>query len=106
MTDRQNDQPLWDVALEALLMETFQEDGQPLHMERLRNLASQHAIRLDDILDTLCRLCEEGNWTFADASGQPSVPDPSLCRLLHANHRLNDVQLGRLSGSWRPNDQA
>ena len=102
MNDRSTDEPLWDVALEALLTETYEGLGQPLDMDQLRKLAVAHAIRLDDILDTLCRLAEQGQWAFVAPAGGVGPPDSDLCRLLHANHRLNDGQLARLAGTWKP----
>lgn len=102
MDDQPTDEPLWDVALEALLTETYEGHGAPLRLEQLRQLAVVHAIRLDDILDTLCRLAEQRQWTFLAPGGQAAPPDPDLCRLLHANHRLNDGQLKRLDGAWKP----
>jgi hypothetical protein len=96
------DKPQWDVALEALLSDTQRAEGQPLDQQRLQQLATEHNIRLDDLLDTLCRLQEHGSWQFRAPSGQPGQPDPAMVKLLHANHRLNAVQLERLAGSWLP----
>ena len=94
----------WDVALEALLTERFHSQGQPLDLAVLRNLAEFHTIRLDDILDTLCKLVSHGHWSYTGNDGQPLEPDHDMCRLLKANHRLNDTQLARLGGRWLPLD--
>lgn len=92
----------WDVALEALLTERYHSQGQALDLPMLRNLAEFHTIRLDDILDTLCKLVSHGAWSYADGDGRPVQPDTDMCRLLKANHRLNEQQLERLGGQWRP----
>ena len=79
---------LWDVALEALLLEHHRASGESLTQADLTRLADQHNIRLDDILDTLCKLTANGTWQFLDKDGQPGEPDADMCRLLHANHRF------------------
>jgi hypothetical protein len=94
----------WDVALEALLTERYHSQGQPLDLAVLRNLAEFHTIRLDDILDTLCKLASHGLWAYTNSAGQNVEPDSDMCRLLKANHRLNDTQLERLGGLWQPLD--
>lgn len=96
------DQPLWDVALEALLHDAFERTGQPLTLEQLRPLADAHTTRLDDILDTLCRLVEHAQWRYLGTDGKPALPNRDMCKLLRANHRLNDTQLARLGGGWIP----
>lgn len=97
-----DDTALWDVALEALLADEYQSQGEALGQAVLTRLADQHNIRLDDILDTLCKLTAHGAWQFTDKDGAVLEPDPDMCRLLRANHRLNDIQLDRLRGRWRP----
>ncbi len=99
--DNQNE-PLWDVALEALLLESYQSANQPLRLDDLQQLATRHTIRLDDILDTLCRLSEQHVWVYYDTDGQATKPDRNMAKLLRANHRLNDVQLERFQGTWLP----
>ena len=96
------DQPQWDVALEALLADTQRTTGSPLNMAQLHRLAEAYNIRLDDLLDTLCRLVEHKAWSYLGADGKAAPLDRHIVRLLHANHRLNEVQLARLDGSWQP----
>ena len=104
MNDTNLTEVQWDVALEALLTERYHSQGQPLDLEVLRNLAEFHTIRLDDILDTLCKLASHDRWSYTGSDGQPVQPDSDMCRLLKANHRLNDTQLARLEGYWQPLD--
>ena len=102
MNEPDPDRPQWDVALAALLTDTQSAAGRALDMALLQQLATEHHIRLDDLLDTLCRLQAHGLWRFLDPQGVPSTPDRAVVKLLNANHRLNEVQLGRLAGSWLP----
>lgn len=99
--DNQNE-PQWDVALEALLLETHRSGKHRIRLDDLQELATKHTIRLDDLLDTLCRLSEQDVWTYFDADGVATKPDRNMTKLLHANHRLNDVQLERFQGTWAP----
>ena len=96
------DQPRWDVALEALLAEQFHSTGTPLSQADLQRLGHAYTIRLDDLLDTLCLMVEHGTWVYTDPDGNEATPDRNIVKLLHANYRLNPVQLERLGGSWRP----
>lgn len=94
----------WDVALEALLNEQYLAAGEALNLQALTRLSDQHTIRLDDILDTLCKLTGAGLWQYASEKGDAGDPDNDMCRLLKANHRLNELQLDRLRGHWQPAD--
>jgi hypothetical protein len=94
----------WDVALEALLNERYQKSGQALGLLELKRLSGQFTVRLDDILDTLCKLYQHGLWDYHQTDGAAGEPDSDMCRLLKANHRLNETQLDRLDGSWQPVD--
>lgn len=102
MDTKKPEEVQWDVALEALLNEQFREHGDALNMAALTHLADHHNIRLDDILDTLCKLTDAGAWAYEDKSGAVAPPDSDMCRLLKANHRLNELQLDRMRGRWRP----
>jgi len=93
---------LWDVALQALLNEQFQARGEALDLVALQAMSDQHSIRLDDILDTLCKLTRHGEWCYLGRDGEAADPDGDMCRLLQANHRLNALQLDRLRGRWQP----
>lgn len=96
------DDARWDVALAALLNERYRKSGRPLSLLELKRIAGQFALRLDDILDTLCKLCRHGQWRYLQPDGEGGDPDGDACRLLEANHRLDHSQLERLGGSWRP----
>jgi hypothetical protein len=80
--DNQNE-PQWDVALEALLLQTYQSSKNQLGMDGLQELPSKHTIRLDDILDTLCLLSEHKVWTYYDTDGNATKPNRAA-----RSHRL------------------
>lgn len=104
MSEALKDVPDWDVALEALLSEECGKRGQDLSLNDLRLIAGNNGIRLDDILDTLCQLTLNGRWDYQGASPENAGYDEKFCKLLKANHRLNDEQLKRFDGLWRPAD--
>lgn len=104
MSEALKDVPEWDVALEALLNEECHKRGSDLSLNDLRLIAGNHGIRLDDILDTLCELTLHGAWSFQGSEPGHEAIDEPLCKLLKANHRLNDAQLKRFQGAWRPVD--
>lgn len=101
MNEAPKDVPDWDVALEALLAEECRKRGGDLSLNDLRLIAASHGIRLDDILDTLCQLTLHAVWDFHGTTAGHAAIDEPLCKLLKANHRLNDEQLKRFEGAWR-----
>lgn len=104
MNAQQEENANWDVALEALLLERHQKLGQALNLLELKRMCGQFTVRLDDMLDTLCKLQQHGLWDYQQVDGGEAQPDADMCRLLKANHRLNETQLERLGGSWQPAD--
>lgn len=104
MTTQQSESILWDVALAALLTERYKATGQPLNLHAITRLADQHNIRMDDLMDTLCKLTSHGAWQFMNDAGETVEPDTEMCQRLLENKRLNDIQLDRLHGRWQPVD--
>ena len=93
---------LWDVALAALLTDCYRTQGQALNLHAVTRLSDQHSIRLDDMLDTLCKLVRHAGWQFLTSAGEPVEPDEAICDLLENNQRLTELQLDRLHGRWQP----
>jgi hypothetical protein len=104
MNAQQPETVLWDVALAALLAHHYHAIGQPLNLHAVTRLADQNNVRLDDMLDTLCKLVKHGGWQFLTSAGEPAEPDADICALLASNQRLNELQLDRLHGRWQPAD--
>lgn len=92
--------PKWDVALEALLKEEYQNLGRPLYLRDFQRLAQHYAIRLDDIMVTLFELCIHGLWDYRDGENSPQDITRELLEDMTAGGRLKDEDLKSFSGGW------
>lgn len=86
--------PAWDVALEALLCETQQQEGRPLAAGDIHRLSQQYRIRFDDLMITLLELVARGRWQY---SGEPGEIER-----MRGEGRFDAQDLARLGGHWRP----
>ncbi|VAW83101.1 hypothetical protein MNBD_GAMMA13-1716, partial [hydrothermal vent metagenome] len=69
MTVTDTARPKWDVALAALATDQYRKKTAPLSLDDFYTLADEHAIRLDDIMETLFLLVIHGEWIYADSHG-------------------------------------
>ena len=94
--------PKWDVALESLARDEYQKKTAPLTLDDFHNLASQHAIRLDDIMETMFLLAIHGEWVYTDKNGLPQSLDQETLDGLYVKRRLSEADLAAFNGNWRP----
>ncbi|GMQ88976.1 MAG: hypothetical protein BMS9Abin09_0418 [Gammaproteobacteria bacterium] len=97
-----NDMPKWDVALAALAKDTFQKKAAPLVLDDFRHLASEHAIRFDDIMESMFQLAINGEWRYTDSSGSERVLDQATLDSLYVKRRLSEEDLSAFDGGWQP----
>lgn len=94
--------PLWDVALASLAKEAFRNKAAPLVLDDFHDLAREHAIRFDDIMETLFQLVIHGEWKYTGRSGnEQSIDQPTLDGL-YVKRRLSEEDLAAFDGSWQP----
>ena len=95
--------PLWDVALEALIVEEYQRTGRPVTTEDIQRLAGEHTIRFDDIVDALLCLVRHNNWCYADPQRGPRPLSKDELNLLDTSERrIQPRDLRDFSGGWQP----
>jgi len=94
--------PKWDVALEALVKEEFQQRGRLLTTTDFRRLANQYAIRFDDIMATLFELAIAQRWEYLEMGDGRREITPELVAGLYVHGRLYEKDLQDFSGGWRP----
>jgi hypothetical protein len=94
--------PKWDVALAALAHDEYRKKNAPLTLDDFHHLAKQHAIRLDDIMETMFQLAINDEWTYSDNNGRPQAMDQSTLDNLYVKRRLSEEDLSSFDGSWRP----
>jgi hypothetical protein len=95
--------PKWDVALALLARDNFAHKGGPLSLEDFRSLAKQHAIRFDDIMETMFLLVIHGDWTYRDRSGHVQPLDQETLDHLYVKRRLSEQDVAAFDGGWEPN---
>lgn len=94
--------PKWDIALAALARDEFRKRNRPLTLDDFHRLARQHAIRLDDIMETLFLLAINGEWTYSDNEGRAQPLDRDTLDSLYVKGRLSDRDLSAFDGRWQP----
>lgn len=94
--------PQWDVALEALVLEEHKKQGRTLHINDFLQLAKLHAIRFDDIMDTMLRMVILGAWQYSDADNQSQTITQEAFDKMYESGRLKDEDLKEYTGDWNP----
>ena len=97
------DMPKWDVALASLASDEYRRKSAPLNLDDFRELAKQHTIRLDDIMETMFLLAIHDKWHYLDANGQHRPLDQETLDNLYVKRRLSEQDLAEFSGGWQPN---
>ena len=96
------DMPKWDVALAALAGDEFRKKESPLVFSDFQGLAKKHAIRLDDIMETMFLLAIHKQWIYKDASGEEQPLEQETLDALYVKRRLSAEELAAFDGTWQP----
>lgn len=102
MSKSEETRPRWDVALAALATDEFRKKCAPLTLDDFHRLAKQHAIRLDDIMETMFLLAINDQWAYTDDQGQPQSLSQDTLDNLYVKRRLSEQDLRAFGGSWQP----
>jgi hypothetical protein len=94
--------PKWDVALAAMADDAWQKKAKPLTLDDFHQLAAEHAIRLDDIMETMFLLAIHGEWRYTDTSGKEQSLDQETLDNLYVKRRLSEKDLATFDGGWEP----
>ena len=96
------DHPRWDVALAAMAADEYRQKNAALKLDDFRQLAEQHAIRLDDIMETMFLLAINREWSYTNASGEQQELDQDTLDSLYVKRRLSEGDLEAFNGAWKP----
>jgi len=94
--------PKWDVALEALAADEYRKKSAPLTLDDFHALATKHAIRLDDIMETMFLLAINHEWRYLDSSGTEQPLTQEVLDGLYVKRRLSEKDLAAFDGGWQP----
>lgn len=101
-TDFDEEIPQWDVAIEALVREEFQNQRRLLRIADFDHLAQQYAIRFDDIMATVFELVVHGKWIYLDEQGAGQTITRERVDRLNAQGRMERKDVEKFTGGWRP----
>ena len=94
--------PQWDVALEALLREEYDQRMTPLTVDDVHRLAVQYGIRFDDLMATLVKLTVEGRWRYMDAHGEVvEITQEQMDELWAFGRVEREFAVAACPGSWQ-----
>jgi hypothetical protein len=99
------DMPKWDVAIASMAQDQFRKKKYPLTLDDFRSLAREHAMRLDDIMETMFLLAIHGEWEYSDASGEIQPLAQETLDGLYVKRRLSEEDLSSFDGNWKPASQ-
>ncbi len=94
--------PLWDVALAALVTEKYHNKKKPLHIADFQQLSTKYAIRFDDIMDTVLRMVIHNKWVYTEPDGRVRAITEDEFNNMHKSGRLVNSDLKELDGNWSP----
>ncbi len=94
--------PQWYVALASLAKEAFRNKAAPLVCDDFHDLAREHAICFDDIMETLFQIVIHGEWKYTDRSGNKQSIDQPTLDGLYVKRRLSEEDLAAFDSDWQP----
>jgi hypothetical protein len=94
--------PKWDVAIASMANDHYRKKAGPLTLDDFRSLAREHAMRLDDIMETMFLLAINQEWEYSDAAGEKQPLDQKTLDGLYIKRRLSEEDLSSFDGSWQP----
>lgn len=95
--------PKWDVALASLASDEYRKKSVPLRLDDFHAMAREHAIRLDDIMETIFLLTIHKQWKYVDAADKEQSIDQKTLDGLYVKRRLSEKDLEVFDGTWQPN---
>ena len=94
--------PKWDIALAALAKEEVEKLGHGLRIAEFQRLASDHAIRFDDIMVTMFEMVINNEWRYEYPDGVEKPISRDEVEKLYVGGRLADADVIEYVGLWLP----
>ena len=94
--------PKWDIALAALAKEEVDKLGHGLRIAEFQRLASDHAIRFDDIMVTMFEMVINNEWRYEYPDGVEKPISRDEVEKLYVGGRLADADVIEYVGLWSP----
>ena len=94
--------PLWDEGISSYLYGEHARLQRPLTIDDLQGFATEWAVRIGDLLETLFLMAVDGAWTYTNAEGIEQLLNEAGLNELYAKGRLGKDDLKSFSGVWAP----
>jgi len=95
-------EPLWDEGISSFLLGEYNKRKTPLSMEDLQTFATDQAVRVGDLLETLFIMAVYGEWTYTNADGVPERLNENALDDFYAKGRLSREDQEAFRGVWAP----
>lgn len=95
-------EPLWDEGISSFLEDEYRKTQVPLTAIQLSQLASDKAVRVGDLLETLYLMAIYGAWHYCDEKGESMDLDEEALDDFYAKGRIGRDDLAAFSGVWIP----
>ncbi len=99
-----NEIPKWDVALEAIAKEKYQQLGRPMDLADFKQLGHEYKVRFDDLMHSLCQLVKYEAWSQQGFDEQGNVLSDDKLESLFVYNRLDEKIAEQYAVKWQPVD--
>lgn len=97
-----NVEPLWDEGIASFLATAYENKQQPLGASDLQQFATEQAVRVGDLLETLFLMVIYGAWHYCDAQGNEQQVNETALDELYAKGRIGPDDMKEFDGVWIP----
>ena len=93
---------LWDEGISSFLAGEYEKKQAPLSTPDLQHFATEQAIRVGDLLETLFLMVIAGSWHYCDENGVNQELNEDALDELYSKGRIGPEDLESFGGVWIP----
>lgn len=93
---------LWDEGISTFLTGEYEKKQEPLNAADLQHFATEQAVRVGDLLETLFLMVIYGSWHYCDENGDKQEIDEDALDELYSKGRIGPEDLENFEGVWLP----
>jgi len=95
-------EPLWDEGISTFLAGEYEKKQAPLNAVDLQRFATDQAVRVGDLLETLFLMVISGTWYYCDENGDKRELDEEALDELYSKGRIGPEDMKCFDGVWIP----
>ena len=93
---------LWDEGISSFLAGEYNKKQEPLNTTDLQKFATDQAVRVGDLLETLFLMVISGSWHYCDENGEKQELNEDALDELYSKGRIGPEDLESFGGVWIP----